>query len=172
MPSNPSLLSSPKQRHGGGYEKIAADFLQQQGLSIIAQNWQQPNIGEIDLILLHPGPVWDTVVFAEVRKRKVSHYGDALMSITKAKQRKLIKTARFFLRQQPEYAQLECRFDVVAFNQLSGNQSAAFNCSSDLKTEHRLNKPSFQADRQDMAIVEPDWIEPQWVQGAFIANAW
>ena len=142
MPSNPSLLRSPKQRQGGRYEKIAADFLQQQGLCIIANNWQQPKVGEIDLILLQPGRAWDTLVFAEVRKRKVSHYGDALTSITCAKQRKLIKTARFFLRQNPSYAHLDCRFDIVAFNQV-GN-----------------------------AKVDLDFLEPEWVQGAFIANAW
>lgn len=142
MPSNPSLLSSPKQRHGGDYEKIAADFLQQQGLVVLAKNWQQPNVGEIDLILLHPEKAWNTLVFAEVRKRKVSNYGDALMSITRAKQRKLIKTARFFLRNHPNYAHLECRFDVVAFNEQVGASEA-----------HKF-------------------IQPEWVQGAFIANAW
>lgn len=141
MASNPDLLSSPKQRHGGGYEKIAAKFLQQHGLSIIAENWHQPNVGEIDLILLHPGQVWNTLVFVEVRKRKVSNYGDAQMSITKTKQRKLIKTAKFFLRQNPKYAHMDCRFDVVAFNE------------------------TFES-------AEKKSIAPEWVQGAFIANAW
>lgn len=142
MASNPALLKSPKQRQGGNYERIAADFLQQQGLSLLTTNWQQPKVGEIDLILLHPGRSWDTLVFAEVRKRKVTSYGDALMSITYAKRRKLIKTARFFLKQHPSYAHLECRFDVVAFNQL-------VNCKE-----------------------SPICLEPEWVQGAFMANAW
>lgn len=142
MPPNPLLLSSPKQRQGWRYEKIAADFLQQQGLSIIATNWQQPKVGEIDLILLQPGRAWDTLVFAEVRKRKVSHYGDAVMSITYAKQRKLIKTARYFLRQNPSYAHFDCRFDVVAFNQMGKAKTAQ------------------------------DFLQPEWVQGAFMANAW
>lgn len=142
MPSNPSLLNSPRQRQGGRYEKVAADFLQQQGLSIIATNWQQPKTGEMDLILLHPGRAWDTLVFAEVRKRKISNYGDALMSITYAKKRKLIKTARFFLTQNPSYAHLDCRFDVIAFNQVMNSKG------------------------------DQDFLVPEWVQGAFLANAW
>lgn len=166
MPSNPSLLNSPKQRHGKDYEKIAADFLQQQGLYIIAQNWQQPNVGEIDLILMHPAKAWDTLVFAEVRKRKVSNYGDALMSITKAKQRKLIKTARFFLIQNPSYAQLDCRFDVIAFNEM-GN----FN-SPDKALKNRVNDTDHKTVKQKGITATVDWIEPEWVQGAFITNAW
>lgn len=165
MPSNPSLLNSPKQRHGGDYEKIAAHFLQQQGLYIIAQNWQQPNVGEIDLIMMHPAKAWDTLVFAEVRKRKVSNYGDALTSVTKAKQRKLIKTARFFLIQNPSYAQFDCRFDVIAFNEVGHFDS------QNKPIKNRVNEADPKSGKQKV-ITAIDWIEPEWVQGAFITNAW
>lgn len=143
MPSNPSLLISPKQREGGYYEQLAAEFLTANGLQIIGQNWQQPNVGEIDLVLLHPAKAWDTLVFAEVRKRRSRGFGDAFMSVTAAKQRKLIKTARYFLQQHPNYAHLECRFDVVGFN-LSSKQGA---------------------------MSEPVCL-PEWIQGAFISRAW
>ncbi|WP_296403774.1 YraN family protein [Psychrobacter sp.] len=154
MPSNPALLKSPKQRHGGNYEQLAADLLQQKGLSLIAKNWQQSKVGEIDLIMLHPGQAWDTLVFVEVRKRKVSNYGDALMSITAAKQRKIIKTARFFLTRNPSYAHLDCRFDVIAFNEFA--------------TEENYKPKTFKAPIKADAILS----EPEWIQGAFIAKAW
>lgn len=145
MPANPSLLKSPKQRNGGHYEQLAAEFLQSNGLQIISQNWQQPKVGEIDLVLLHPGAAWDTLVFAEVRKRQVSGFGDAFMSVTASKQRKLIKTARYFLQQYPQYANLECRFDVVGFN------SPAKLASSDMAEQACF---------------------PEWIQSAFISRAW
>lgn len=64
------------------------------------------------------------------------------MSITYAKKRKLIKTARFFLTQNPSYAHLDCRFDVIAFNQVMNSKG------------------------------DQDFLAPEWVQGAFLANAW
>lgn len=142
MPANPELLISPKQRQGGGYEQLAADFLQQQGLRLIARNWQQPKVGEIDLVLIEHGRSWNVLVFAEVRKRKLLGYGDALASITRSKQKKLIKTARYFLRHHPEYADFECRFDVVGFTERTGRSG------------------------------QGEMLQSEWLQGAFLAPAW
>lgn len=150
MPPNPSLLKSPTQRDGAYYEKMAAEFLQAQGLVLLSQNWQQPKVGEIDLVLLHLGRSWHTLVFAEVRKRTVSCYGDAITSITKAKQRKLIKTARYFMQHHPQYADLECRFDVIGFNPLQSTREPNRDSMGASKNEHY----------------------PEWIQGAFIASAW
>lgn len=145
MPANSELLKSPTQRDGGRYERLAADFLQSQGLILLSQNWQQPKVGEIDLVLLHPGRTWDTLVFAEVRKRKNLGYGDAAMSVTRGKQRKLIKVAQYFLQHNSNYLNYECRFDVIAFNQLrhAGRHTG---CKDDCL--------------------------PEWIQGAFLASAW
>ncbi|WP_019671706.1 YraN family protein [Psychrobacter lutiphocae] len=148
MPSNPDLLASPKQCHGGYYEQLAASYLQQQGLILIASNWQQPKVGEIDLVMLHLGKCWHVLLFIEVRKRKITSYGDAAMSVTKAKQRKLIKTAYYFLQQHPQYAKLDCRFDVVAYNQ------PAFAIQSTVEPQNQYNN------------------QPEWIQGAFLAPAW
>ncbi|PNK60262.1 YraN family protein [Psychrobacter sp. FDAARGOS_221] len=154
MPSNPDLLVSPKQRHGSDYEQLAADFLQQQGLVLIASNWQQPKVGEIDLVMLQSTKHWDTLVFIEVRKRKVSGYGDALTSVTKAKQRKLIKTAKYFLQRHPQYAHLECRFDVVAYNE-----------PKTIQFETKQTKTG-QVDSEPLMLL------PEWVQSAFMGAAW
>ena len=94
-------LNAPKQRQGGQFEQLACQFLQDQGLILIAQNWQQPNVGELDLIMLEKGQAWSTLIFIEVRQRVRSGFGDAALSVTTAKQRKIIKAAQYFLQQHP-----------------------------------------------------------------------
>ena len=112
----PLALTSPKQRQGSYFEQQACIFLQQQGLTLIAQNWQQPKAGELDLVMLETGQAWSTVVFVEVRQRKSSIFGDAALSVTTAKQRKIITAATYFLQQHPTYRDYECRFVVIAYN--------------------------------------------------------
>ena len=145
MPTHkPMSLNSPKQHQGRLFEQQAREFLQAQGLRLLAQNWQQPKIGEIDLIMIETGSAWSTLVFIEVRQRKRSTYGDAALSVTPSKQRKVIKTAQCFLQHYPEYAHYDCRFDVVAYD-----------------TSVKLLAKEKALDHQ-----------PEWLQGAFIANAW
>lgn len=112
----PLTLTSPKQRQGSYYERQACEYLQAKGLTLIAQNWQQPKVGELDLVMLEIGKTWSTLVFIEVRQRQHSIFGDAALSVTAAKRRKIIKTAKYFLQQHPEYSDYECRFDVIAYN--------------------------------------------------------
>ena len=54
----PLALNAPKQRQGGYFEQHACQFLQAQGLTLIAKNWQQPKIGELDLVMLETGQAW------------------------------------------------------------------------------------------------------------------
>jgi putative endonuclease len=137
-------LTSPTQRQGSRFEQQACEFLQAQGLCLIAQNWQQLKIGELDLVMIEAGSAWSTLVFIEVRQRKRSDYGDAALSVTMSKQRKVIKTAKCFLQQHPEYAHYDCRFDVIAYN-----------------TAGKTSPKGQLADTQ-----------PEWLKGAFIASAW
>ena len=102
----PLVMSSPKQRQGSYFEQQASQFLQGHGLIFIAKNWQQPKVGEIDLVMLEVGQAWSTLVFIEVRQRRRSSFGNAALSVTKAKQRKIINTAKYFLQQYPEYAEI------------------------------------------------------------------
>lgn len=129
-------LVSPTQQSGATFEALACEFLQHQGLTLIAQNWQQPKVGEIDLIMMsqNENDGLATLVFIEVRKRRASSFGNAAMSISPAKQEKLAKTAQYFLQQHPQFANCDCRFDVVAFD---GNNKV-----------------------------------PDWIVGAFLAQAW
>ncbi|WP_350562651.1 YraN family protein [Psychrobacter sp. CAL346-MNA-CIBAN-0220] len=147
----PLILTSPKQRQGSYFEKQALMFLQNQGLILIAQNWQQPKVGELDLVMLETGQAWSTVVFIEVRQRRRSSFGDAALSVTKAKQRKIIKTTKYFLQHYPEYANYDCRFDVIAYN------IARSTASMDSVETADDTKPPYR---------------PEWLVGAFIAKAW
>lgn len=146
--NKPLTLTSPTQRQGSRFEQQACAFLQAQGLMLIAQNWQQPKVGELDLIMLEKGQAWSILVFIEVRQRQRSGFGDAALSVTKSKQYKIIKAARYFLQQHPEYNDYECRFDVIAYDTNTKNNSR------DVKETTSKNT------------------QPEWLQGAFIASAW
>jgi len=157
----PLALTSPKQRQGSLFEQQACQFLQQQGLVLIAQNWQQPKVGELDLVMLETGQTWSTLVFVEVRQRLRSSFGDAALSVTKAKQRKIIKTAKYFLQQHPEYAHFECRFDVIAYN-IERSTSTSAVATSDKNHNDKDNT----AERPTAPY------QPEWLSGAFMATAW
>ena len=153
----PLNLTSPRQRQGSLFEQQACEFLQSQGLILIAQNWQQPKVGELDLIMLETGSAWletgsawletgsawSTLVFIEVRQRQRSGFGGAALSVTASKQRKVIRTAQYFLQQHPEYEDYDCRFDVIAYDTV-GNH---------IKTSGQNIEN-----------------QPQWLKGAFIAD--
>lgn len=95
---------------GKSAERLARSWLEQQGLSLIAENYRCPP-GEIDLIM-HDAT---HCVFIEVRSRNSPRYGGALASITPAKQRRIIRAADYFLQNQPVYSDMPCRFDVIGF---------------------------------------------------------
>ncbi len=92
-------------------EEIARSFLIKQNLQLIYKNYHCI-WGELDLIILYNN---NTLVFIEVRKRMHQDYGGAAESITKSKQKKIIKSALQFLTRFKQYAAYNCRFDVVLF---------------------------------------------------------
>lgn len=91
---------------GQAAERLALDYLKQQGLKLITANYHS-RFGEIDLILRDG----DVLVFTEVRMRSSKDFGGASASITPAKQAKLIKTAQHYLMQFSRPP--ACRFDAV-----------------------------------------------------------
>ena len=105
--NNQPQLKQPSYTQGVKAEKQALLFLEQQGLTLVCQNYYC-RLGEIDLIMIDD----DTLVFIEVRYRKNSQFGGALASITPTKQKKIIKTARYYLAQCDD--EPYCRFDAVA----------------------------------------------------------
>jgi len=99
---------------GDYWEQVAYEYLLKQGLKKVKRNYLC-KIGEIDLIMIDN----DTLVFIEVKYRKNSDWVSATESVTKRKQRKIIKTAQLYLLQNKTYQDWNCRFDVVS---IQGNE--------------------------------------------------
>lgn len=101
----------PKRTIGNLAEEKACQFLLAKGLILIARNFYC-RCGEIDLIMRDR----DDIVFIEIRSRVSSHFGNAIESIDKTKQKKLIRSAKFYLQQRNWYDKVNCRFDVVGLS--------------------------------------------------------
>jgi putative endonuclease len=93
-------------RRGVAAEALAAGYLEERGLKIIARNYRC-RLGEIDLIARQGG----TTIFIEVRSRKSSAFGGAAGSITARKRARLIRAARHYL--SGTRAMPPCRFDAL-----------------------------------------------------------
>lgn len=96
------------RRIGNIGECNALKFLQQQGLQLVRANFYS-RFGEIDLIMRDK----DSLVFVEVKQRRAG-IAAGIESITSAKQRKLVKTAQYFLMKLGK--EVNCRFDAVILN--------------------------------------------------------
>lgn len=97
-----------RQQIGKDAEQLAERFLRRQGLKPLTRNFHC-RWGEIDLIMRDGAEL----VFIEVRKRIHARYGGAIESVDYRKQKKLIRTAQFYLQKLP--IEPVCRFDVIAF---------------------------------------------------------
>ena len=96
---------------GAAAEDQALLFLQGQGLKLVARNWRC-KASELDLVMRDA----DTVVIAEVRKRRRDDYGFAAETVDRRKQAKLVRATRLLLAVRPELAEAPLRFDVVTLD--------------------------------------------------------
>ena len=96
---------------GDVFEQRACAELERAGLKLHARNYST-RYGELDLVMLDG----DTIVFVEVRYRVRASHGDALASVTRGKQDKLVRTAQLWLAIHPQHAHRPCRFDVVSYD--------------------------------------------------------
>lgn len=96
---------------GSAAEKLAATYLQQQGLKLLESNYRC-RFGEIDLIMRDG----TDIVFVEVRLRSNRAFGGAGESITLAKRQKISRTADHYLLQ---HGTAPCRFDAILLDALS-----------------------------------------------------
>lgn len=99
------------QQTGQLAEQEACEFLKTKGLKLIHRNYRCL-CGEIDLIMQDQ----QDIVFIEVRVRNHPNYGDAVESVNKSKQKKIIKTASYFLQQHKWFDKVNCRFDVIGIS--------------------------------------------------------
>lgn len=102
-----------QQKHllGQWVEQTALLFLQSQQYQYVNKNYHS-RFGEIDLIVKRD----NELVFVEVKARSAGSYAEACEVISYSQQRKIIKTAQFFLQRYPNYYNFDCRFDVICFD--------------------------------------------------------
>jgi len=89
-------------------EEQAAAALEASGMEIIAKNFRS-KYGEVDIVALSG----ETIVFIEVKAWSVFGIENLQYGLDIRKQRKIIKTAKFFLSENREYSRMAIRFDVV-----------------------------------------------------------
>ncbi|MEZ5573657.1 MAG: YraN family protein [Halioglobus sp.] len=95
---------------GADYEDRAALMLEDHGLRLLERNFSGKT-GEIDIIA-QEGTL---LVFVEVRARTNRYFNSAAGSVDRRKQQRLVRTAQLFLQRRPQWADMPCRFDVIAF---------------------------------------------------------
>jgi len=100
---------------GQYYETLAAAFLTDQGLKLLARNFHAYR-GELDLVMQER----NVLVFVEVKYRKNARFGCPAESISIKKQQHLSHAAGYFLQSRNQYANMPCRFDVIA---ITGGQT-------------------------------------------------
>ena len=98
-----------KRKIGQEHEERVAEYLKSQGYQILKRNFRCP-LGEIDLIALHQ----KYLVFIEVKYRRTLREGYPEEAVTLAKQKKISKTALWYMTANHIGMDMPCRFDVVA----------------------------------------------------------
>lgn len=94
---------------GQAAEQQARQYLQAQGLRLLAQN-VHCRMGEIDLIMQDK----HELAIVEVRSRAAGALVDALTSISASKRQRIIKATRYWLSRNSQWFDHPLRFDVVA----------------------------------------------------------
>ena len=99
-------MSNTREK-GRFYELQAEEYLKNKRYKIINTNFLC-KFGEIDIIATKD----NVLIFIEVKARKNTKYGYPREAVTKSKQRKIIKTAEYFVMKN-KYYETQCRFDVL-----------------------------------------------------------
>ena len=81
-----------KHKTGSEGEKIAKEYLEQKGYTILERNFSC-NQGEIDIIALDN----QEIVFIEVKTRTNMNYGLASEAVNRQKKMHLIKTIKYYI---------------------------------------------------------------------------
>ena len=93
-------------RHGHLAEALAAALLLAKGFKLLARRYRTP-LGEIDLIVKR-GRI---IAFVEVKARAFER--DALESVGRAEERRMVDAADLWLAKHPDAAGLDLRYDMV-----------------------------------------------------------
>lgn len=100
---------SPLQQSGRAGEDLAATFLEDRGLGILARNARYA-CGEIDIVASEA----TTLVFVEVKRRHSADFGDPAEAVTFRKQERVRAAALLWMRENPGTYSGGIRFDVIS----------------------------------------------------------
>ena len=89
-------------------ERIALGFLKRSGYRILETNFRTP-FGELDVVARHKGHI----VFVEVKTRASTSLGPPYLSVTRSKQRHIIRNALAYLKRR-NLVDSNWRIDVVS----------------------------------------------------------
>lgn len=106
-----SRLLSDRKLLGRWGEKRCEKYLRRKSLKTVARNFSCKR-GEIDLVMMDTSCDDGVIVFVEVKTRKDEDLAQAQDAVTFEKRRRLIRTAKYFLKIYK--VERAARFDVVA----------------------------------------------------------
>lgn len=99
-----------KHNHTGKEgEQLAAQYLQQNGYTLLHQNWRHGH-WEIDIIATKN----ETLHFVEVKTRRTKNFGLPEEGVHKKKLQLLMNAGSAYLQQQPQWKKVQ--YDVLAVN--------------------------------------------------------
>ena len=96
-----------RRKLGFSYEKIACQYLEEQGLKILEMNYHIRQ-GEVDIIAREG----NILVFLEVKYRRDERYGHPAEAVTPAKQKKICLVAKHYC--YTRHFDGAVRFDLVS----------------------------------------------------------
>jgi len=86
------------------------DYLIQNGYRILDRNVHAHRYGELDILATKDG----ILVVIEVKYRSSGRYGDPLEAVNHNKQRRISKSALYFMAKHGYSMDVQVRFDVIA----------------------------------------------------------
>ena len=117
-----ACMSVSSRRTGCRGEKIARSYMQNKGFRLEASNWRSGKLGEIDLVVYHPG--LEMLVFVEVKTRKTQFLESPLDAVDAKKVHQMIHLAGAYLAAHPDYTECNIRFDLISITFPGNNQPA------------------------------------------------
>ena len=94
-------------------ERLVEQYYKQRGYKLLERNYIFPHgkqMGGIDLIFIKD----QELVFVEVKARSSNQFGTPFEAVDFSKQRKLVKTAKLYLKTKPQFVDYNYRIDVAA----------------------------------------------------------
>ncbi|MEL7331006.1 MAG: YraN family protein [Cyanobacteria bacterium J06560_2] len=118
MATSPAQDANSSAQDLGKYgEQLVCQWLMTKHCQVIHQRWHS-RFGEIDIIAKGQSGAGalrtEVLAFIEVKTRSKGNWdANGLLAVTRAKQKKMRTTARYFLVRHPYLSDMPCRFDIA-----------------------------------------------------------